>query len=203
MSEINFADVTICTAHIPTRSKYLARAVESVYKQNLKPKSHFISVDYNKFGSPCNLDKLIHGVTTKYVAILDDDDELLPNHVEVLYKMLEETNADLCYPWFYFSSVKHAGHLEQWAFKEWNNEKFHNIPITWMAKTEVIKAVGCFSGGFDVHSFITDSQGHRKGQDHNIARKIVDGGYIIKHCPVVTWIYHDQHPRTHGMPSRW
>lgn len=201
--EKRIVDVTVCTAHIPIRGPHLSRAVMSVAAQTVSPKAHLISVDYNHLGQPANLDKCVWSADTKYVAILDDDDELLPDHLEVLFDYIESTRADLVYPWFKFETSGHAGHLEEFAFKEWKNEEFHTIPITWMAKTEVVKAVGGFSVGFDPLSFNVDERGFRIGSDRSITRKIVNAGYVIKHFPKVTWIYQDRHLRTNGMPNMW
>jgi len=196
-------DVTICTAHIPPRGPHLSRAVMSIASQTVLPKEHLISVDYNKIGQPANLDKCVWSAKSKYVAILDDDDEMLPDHLELIYDYIESTGADLVYPWFKFETSGNAGHLEEFAFKEWKNEEFHTIPITWIAKTDVIKAVGGFSNGFDPCSFNVDEKGFRIGSDRNITRNIINAGYIIKHLPKVTWIYHDRHQRTLGMPNKW
>jgi hypothetical protein len=175
----------------------------SIASQTVSPKEHIISVDYNKIGQPANLDKCVWSAKSKYVAILDDDDEMLPDHLELIYDYIESTGADLVYPWFKFETSGNAGHLEEFAFKEWKNEEFHTIPITWIAKTDVIKAVGGFSNGFDPCSFNVDEKGFRIGSDRNITRNIINAGYIIKHLPKVTWIYHDRHQRTLGMPNRW
>jgi len=203
MSSKRVIDVTVCTAHIPPRGSYLSRAVMSVASQTVSPKEHLISVDYNKLGQPANLDRCVWSAKTKYVAILDDDDEMLPDHLESLYDHIESTGADLVYPWIMFETSGNAGHLEEFAFKDWSNDDFHTIPITWMARTDVVKSVGGFSGGFDPHSFNVDEKGFRIGSDRNITRKMVDAGFVIKHMPKVTWIYHDRHARTNGMPSRW
>ncbi len=92
------ADVTICTATIPTRQELLKRAIASVENQTLQPQKHLIKLDDKREGHTAMLDAMIAEATTKYIAILDDDDELLPRHIEAIYGAIEQTGADLVYP---------------------------------------------------------------------------------------------------------
>ena len=150
MDGIEIADVTVCTATIPTRVDLLERASKSVQNQTLKVKDHSIKLDLEKLGQPLILDEIIKEAKTKYVAILDDDDELLPNHIKLLYKKIVETEADLVFPHFKYSNLSDAGHLEKFRGLPWDNNNPHQVPITWIAKRETILEVGGFSGDFDV-----------------------------------------------------
>jgi hypothetical protein len=203
MLGIDIADVTVCTATIQTRVDLLERAKQSVLNQTLKPASHAIKLDTEKTGQPQVLDALIEQVTTKYVAILDDDDELLPNHIELLYKKIVETNADLVFPHFRYSNLSDAGHLEMFKGVPWDNNNPHQVAITWIAKREAILDVGGFSGGFDANSFEVDNRGNRIGPDFNLIKKLAQANKHITNIPDITWIYHVGHPSTLGMPIRW
>jgi hypothetical protein len=197
------ADVTIITATIPTRADLLARAVASVKAQTLQPAHHLIMEDTEKIGGAAVLDKLLKKVTTKYVAVLDDDDELLPQHIEVIYKCITESDADLLYPWFRYQTSGNAGHLERYFGVPWSNDDVHQVPITWIAKTLMIKRAGGFSEGYDRDSMNLDSSGNRIGYDFTLIQNLVAQNRVIKHHPEVTWIYHDDRASTLGMPSRW
>jgi glycosyltransferase involved in cell wall biosynthesis len=203
MGGIKFADVTVCTATIPTRVELLKRAVESVENQTLKVKNHSIQLDDKKEGHALVLDNLIVNAKTKYVAILDDDDELLPNHIELLYNKIIETDADLVYPHFKYSSLPDGGHLEKFRGKPWDNNAPHQVPITWIAKRDVILEVGGFSQGFDIFSMEVDNEGNRIGQDFHLIKKLAAANKYITNIPDVTWIYHVGHPSTQGIPLRW
>lgn len=203
MVGIDIADVTVCTATISTRVELLERAKKSVENQTLKVKKHLIKLDENKDGHAIILDWLITNSETKYVAILDDDDELLPNHIELLYNKIIETGADLVYPHFKYSSLPDGGHLERFRGKPWDNNHPHQVPITWMAKRDVILEVGGFSGGFDIFSMEVDAEGNRVGQDFHLIKKLAAANKHITNIPDVTWIYHVGHPSTQGIPIRW
>jgi len=203
MVGIEIADVTVCTATIPTRVDLLKRASKSVENQTLKVKDHLIKLDSEKLGQPLVLDQIVKEATTKYVAILDDDDEFLPNHIELLYKKIVETEADLVFPHFRYSNLSDAGHLERFRGLPWDNNNPHQVPITWIAKRETILEVGGFSGDFDVLSFEVDNQGNRIGNDFNLIKKLSKANKHITNISEITWIYHVGHPSTLGMPIRW
>jgi hypothetical protein len=197
------ADVTIITATIPPRADLLARAVKSVEAQTLQPAAHLIMEDSNKLGGAAIKDKLLKKVKTKYVAVLDDDDELLPQHIEVIYKCITESDADLVYPWFRYQTSGNAGHLERYFGVPWSNDDVHQVPITWIANTLMIKRAGGFSEGYDPESMILDSGGNRIGDDFLLIKRLAAHNRLIKHHPEITWIYHDNRQSTLGMPSRW
>ncbi len=203
MVGIEVADVTVCTATIPTRVELLERAIRSVTNQTLKVQEHLIKLDLDKLGQSAVLDQIIQEATTKYVAILDDDDELLPNHIELLYKKIIETDADLVFPHFRYSNLSDAGHLEMFRGVPWDNNNPHQVAITWIAKRKAILDVGGFSGDFDVNSFEVDNQGNRIGNDFNLIKKLAKANKHITNIPEITWIYHVGHPSTLGMPIRW
>jgi glycosyltransferase involved in cell wall biosynthesis len=197
------ADVTIITATIPTRADLLARAVASVKVQTLQPAAHLIMEDTEKIGGAAVLDKLLKKVRTKYVAVLDDDDELLPRHIEAIYTSITESDADLVYPWFRYQTSGNAGHLERYFGVAWSNDDVHQVPITWIAKTLTIKRAGGFSEGYITESMDLDSGGNRIGYDFILIQRLVAHDRIIKHHPEITWVYHDDRQSTLGMPSRW
>jgi glycosyltransferase involved in cell wall biosynthesis len=203
MVGIEIADVTVCTATIPTRVELLQRATQSVTNQTLKVKEHSIKIDLDKLGQSAVLDQIIEQATTKYVAILDDDDELLPNHIELLYKKIIETDADLVFPHFKYSNISDAGHLEKFRGLPWDNNNPHQVPVTWIAKRQAILDVGGFSGDFDVLSYEVDNEGNRIGNDFNLVKKLAKANKYITNISEITWIYHVGHGSTLGMPIRW
>ena len=194
-------DVTVITATIPPRSSMLNRAIQSVALQTLQPATHLIEVDLHKTGAPETRDRLLSRVNTEYVAILDDDDELLPDHLEALRAQAD--NNDLVYSHFRYSSLGNGGHLEQFFGKPWTNADPHQIAVTWLARTQTLLDVGGFSGGFDVRSNERDWQGNRIGEDYSIVLKLVEANARIVHVPKVTWVYHVGHPPTQGRPDKW
>ena len=195
--------VTVITAVIPPRAAFLQRSITSVAEQIRRPDAHIVQVDHHRAGGPATLDAAIAAGSTDLVAILDDDDELLPRHLEVCVGAMEATGADLVYPWFRYSSTGDGGHLERWRGVPWVQGRPHQVPITWVARRDAVLDAGGFSGGFDPRSYDVDEQGNRIGYDFHLIRKLDAAGADIRHVDEVTWIYHVHPFQTLGMPNRW
>lgn len=76
------SDVSIITASLPQRAPLLAEAVGSVVAQTL-PCAHLIGIDAGN-GVADVRNRLVAAADTEWVAFLDDDDILDPDHVETL-----------------------------------------------------------------------------------------------------------------------
>ena len=77
------------------------RAIDSVLNQTMPPDEIIVELDNERLGAPITRDKAIKRVFSKYVAILDDDDYLLPNHLEVLFNSIEKENLS-------YNNIDHA-----------------------------------------------------------------------------------------------
>lgn len=196
-------DVTVCTATIPTRAELLKRATASVENQTLKPKAHLVKTDLNKVGGAAMIDLIAQEADTKYIMILDDDDELLPDHVESLYNAIIEHDADLVYPHFRYATRGDGGHLERFFNVPWDNSKPHQVPLTWICRKDAFLECGGFSKDYDPDSYNVDSEGNRIGYDFLFIQRMAKANKKIVHLPKVTWIYHDDRISTLGMPLRW
>jgi glycosyltransferase involved in cell wall biosynthesis len=196
-------DVTVCTATIPSRTQMLQRAVASVNSQTLKPKAHIVKLDENKIGGAAVIDLIVEEAKTKYVMILDDDDEFLPNHIELLYAKIEQEQADLVYPHFRYATLPDAGHLQRFFNQPWDNRYPHQVPLTWICKRDAFLEMGGFSKDFDPNSYNVDNEGNRIGYDFLFIQRMAKANKKIIHLPAVTWIYHDDRVSTQGMPLRW
>lgn len=194
-------DVTVITATIPPRAGMLGRCVESVHRQTLKPAAHLLEVDVHRTGAAATRDRLLGRVDTEYVAILDDDDELLPDHLQTLRGAAD--GHDLVYSHFRYSSLGNGGHLEDFYGLPWDNAHPHQITVTWLARTQALLDVGGFSEGFDPLSNNRDAQGNRIAEDYWVVLKLAKAGARILHVPKVTWVYHVGHAPTQGRPDAW
>ena len=199
----NKPDVTVCTATISTRSAMVLRAIERVKSQTLKPKAHIVKLDEEKVGGAAVIDLIVAEAKTKYIMILDDDDEFLPEHVESLYNCIVENDADLVYPHFKYASIGNAGHLERFFNVAWDNQKPHQVPLTWICRRDAFLECGGFSKDFDPNSYNVDNEGNRIGYDFLFIQRMAAADKKIIHLPKVTWIYHDDRISTQGMPIRW
>jgi hypothetical protein len=195
--------VTVCTPTIPPRGVQLARSVASVAGQTVKPEAHLIMVDVWREGAPVMLDKTISAAQTEWVAVLADDDELLPHHLETLWNVLEDTGADIAYSHFRYSNGYDAGHLERFRGVPFDYENPRQMTGVFFGRREMLLDIGGHSSGFDVNSFDRDSEGNRVGEDLHLARKLAEHRIPVAVSPEVTWIYHVGHGNTLGMPSAW
>ena len=90
--------ITVAIPSIPGRSYSLAKAVESAAMQTRPPDVILVVVDHQRHGAYWARNVALAQIITDYVAWLDDDDVLLPNHLEVCERTALETGADLVYP---------------------------------------------------------------------------------------------------------
>ena len=195
--------VTVCTPTIPPRAELLARAVNSVSQQTNKPQAHLIMVDNHREGAPAMLDKIITHAKTEWVAILADDDEFLPNHLETLWQLIQSEKADIGFTHFKYSNRNDAGHLEPFRGLPFDNSNPRQMTGVFMAKRELLLDVGGHSVDFDPLSYELDQQGNRIGEDFVIVKRLAAAGAKFAVSPDVTWIYHTGHQNTLGMPNRW
>jgi hypothetical protein len=77
-------DITVCVATIPPRSKMLRRALASVAEQTLQPAAIVVEYDHEHTGAAATKNRAAAKATTPWLAFLDDDDQFLPPHLEML-----------------------------------------------------------------------------------------------------------------------
>lgn len=190
------SDITLIIASIPERAPLLGRALVSVSSQNLLPSKVIVSYDTENFGAAKTRQKALDDVSTEWVAFLDDDDELLPMHLERLMAFAIETEADFVFPWFTV-----VGGIDPFPFFFGQEFKGNSqTTITVLAKTSAIRAVNGFH--WNDESVETDNYGNRAGEDFHLACKLLEAGFKIRHLPERTWLWHHDSGNTSGMPSR-
>jgi len=195
--------VTVCTPTIPPRAEQLQRAMRSVAEQTVKPAHHIVMPDFHRQGAPAMLDATIRAAQTEWVAILADDDEFLPHHLETLWELVADGDADVAFTHFRYSNLGNAGHLEKWRGVPFDNANPRQITGVFMVRRDMILDVGGHAFGFDPLSYARDDSGNRIGEDFDVVRRMAEAGARFVNSPEVTWIYHVGHGNTLGMPSRW
>jgi hypothetical protein len=195
--------ITVCTPTIPPRGEELARAVKSVSQQSAKPAAHLIMVDVHKEGAAVMLDKTITNARTEWVAILADDDEFLPHHLETLWNLVNLENADIGFTHFKYSNLSDAGHLERFRGVPFDSENPRQMTGVFIARRDLLLEVGGHSKNFDPLSYEVDGFGNRIGEDFLIVKRLAAAGAKFAVSPQVTWIYHTGHRNTLGMPNAW
>lgn len=139
--------VTVITPTIPGRFELLHEAMESVRRQTLHGVEHAILLDAHGDGPANTRNAMLEMCTTPYVAFLDDDDLLDPDHLIVLLRRLEGSEAGVAYSW---PRVVGAHRVdvprpkrtqETWKLMLAGRNV---IPVTVLARTDAIRAGGCF-----------------------------------------------------------
>lgn len=152
------SSVTVLIATIPGREDMLQRALDSVAEQTRQPDAVHVEKDPTRTGAARTRNRGLRHVRTRYVAFLDDDDELLPNHIESLMRVAEETDADVVYP-----TPRFVGHdprcvrvgidgklVPPWGLdfteqhKNYLITRGNFIPVTALVKVRSLRRVGCF-----------------------------------------------------------
>jgi hypothetical protein len=86
--------VTVVIATIPPRAVMLERAVASVAAQTV-PAHILIAPDSGRTGSAETRNRALAEVITEWMLFLDDDDQLMPNAVQLLTEAQQDTGADV------------------------------------------------------------------------------------------------------------
>jgi glycosyltransferase involved in cell wall biosynthesis len=194
--------VSVVVPSIPPRAGMLQRALASIWAQEVAPDAVIVTLDTDRRGAPYNRDAGLAKVDTEYVAFLDDDDELYPQHLRLLLAVAAQTGADLVYPWFDVlgGTDPFAEHFGQ----PWSNDAPHQVPVTFLARTVAVRDALGFSGGWDpAHDPGIDAVGNRAGEDWQLILRLCKANARIVHLPERTWAWHHHGANTSGLPSRW
>lgn len=193
-------DVTVVIPTIPTRPNKLVRAVKSAATQTQRPSDISIAVDTDRRGSAATRNRALRRVTTAWVAFLDDDDYLYPEHLDVLLKHAELTKADIVYPgchvidpnsrpiplreeWGRFGKPFDADVLRQMSY----------IPVTSLVRTHLAQAA-LFG---PPEGIITPYD------DWGFYLRLLDLGADFAHVAETTWVWSHHGQNTSGQPDRW
>lgn len=181
----------------PRRHTMLHRALDSVLQQKLAPEAVIVEMDQWHQGSAPTRNRGLHKVTTPWVAFLDDDDEMLPDHLALLLNHAKATGAHMVYPWFDvpegFDPFPHA---EGRPFRPEQLRDENCIPITVLARTDVLRAVGGFQSK-------DPSNTESACDDWGTWVKLIALGAKIEHLNRRTWLWHWHGTHTSGLGARW
>jgi glycosyltransferase involved in cell wall biosynthesis len=208
-------DVTVCVPTIPAREHLLRRAVGSVGNQTYPCRVH-VALDADGEGAAPTRNRAWRGAETEWVAFLDDDDELRPEHVERCLRHAVENDADLVYPWFTIHSPE-GGDISQndplrvpvdgryvtpygVAF---NDDLRHElmtrnnfIPVTVLVRRSLLERVG----GFPTPG--SPEWGDDCCEDWGLWRRLLGVDARFSHLPRRTWIWNWHGQNTSGRPWR-
>lgn len=152
----------------------LGENVASVAKQTLKPREHLIAVDYDRRGSAYMRNQLVaasrHG---DWIAFLDDDDIMWPNHLERLAEEAE-AGADIVYS--QADGYPVARPFDADELRAGGNM----IPATVLMRRDLFREVG----GFKPSEVCLNGW-----EDRQLWADALDAGAKFAFVPEPTWIY--------------
>jgi glycosyltransferase involved in cell wall biosynthesis len=171
---------------IPGREQLLEQAIRSVQAQTRQPDESHIVQDTHRQGAAWARNQALADAGTDWVAFLDDDDEWLPHHLEVLLDCAEATGADVVYPHFTVAGgtvdlPRHCGD----PFDPDLIRRANWIPVT---------TLGGFPTPGTVEWPLADAE------DWGFLIRLVDAGAKFMHLPLRTWIWHQHDAHTRGRP---
>lgn len=178
--------IAVLTPSIPERGALLAEAVASVAAQTRPPDVHLIHVDHERIGGAASLNRLLVGAVSAscdWIALLADDDLLLPRHLEVLEAAGAE--ADIVYP--YCRVEGRPGFEPNSPFDPERLQRQNYIPGTVLMRTDL----ACELKGWR-------SNAPNGWEDWDAWKRALAAGARFVCVPEVTWVY-----RFHGSNDSW
>ena len=163
--------IAVITPTKPNRAQLLEECRASVREQTRAADTHAVAIDGTLEGPSAVRNRLILELPPEYdwVAFLDDDDVMLPDHLKVLSSASE--GADVIYSLCQIEC--NTREFDPEAIKQSNY-----IPVTALVRRSIFNRVGGFS---DVPL-----------EDWVLWQKISDAGGRFKFVPKVTWTYRVQ-----------
>lgn len=197
--------VAVCVPAIPTRRVQLAAALRSVAQQTRLPEQLHVELDTSRSGAAVTRNRAWRRADTSWIAFLDDDDELMPEHLEVL--MDHRDGADLVYSWFELPeapdplAVPVDGVLRSPFGVEFGPEQAEYllttgnfVPVTVLVRRDLLQDVD----GFPIPG--TERWPDDHCEDWGCWRDMVAAGAAFRHVPRRTWIWHHHGRNTSGRP---
>lgn len=184
-------------AHPPrVTNGLLQRALASVWAQTLPAGAVSVVVDHNRDGAAITRQHALDAVNTEWVAFLDSDDQMFPQHLERLHAHALATGSDYVYSWF--QVVGGADPFPQHFGQPFNPADPIQTTITTLVRTELAQSVG----------FLRPTEGdliggNVWGEDYQWTLGCARAGAKITHLPERTWAWHHDSSNTSGRPDRW
>lgn len=196
------SDITVVISTIPPRFEVLKRAVQSVGTQTLQADALLIEMDAQHTGAAATKNRGIARVETEWTAMLDDDDEFMPEHLEKLMAGAQKSGADVVYSMPYIPGVPggiDAGGNFGRPFDPAELRRRSYIQTTSLMRTSLLRE----AGGFQCPAgSIYD--------DWGCFLALLDIGARFHHVPEQTFVWHHwgygrpgKPGNTSGQPDRW
>lgn len=173
--------VTVLIPTIPGRYQELQRAVASAKAQTYTGDGRILlQLDKDREGAAATRNRALEQVTTEWVAFLDDDDELYPDHLKLCLRRAAFSKADVVYPG-YDTVGDDPVNCFGLPFNPVLLRRRNYIPVTVLARTALVREVG----GFIEHP---DEYGD-PCEDWGLWLRLLDAGAKFDHLRVKTWLW--------------
>lgn len=186
-------NITLIVPTIAGREDLLARALASVAAQTY-PAHVVVERDHDRTGAAATRNRALERVDTEWVAFLDDDDELYPEHLRKLARYVRLSQVDVAYPGYDCAGGEDPVNCFGIPFDGSLLQRRNFIPVTVLARTEMVRRVG----GFQPHP---DENGD-PCEDWGLWLAMHAAGARFGHLAVRTWRWH-LGETTKGRPDRW
>ena len=195
-------EITACIPSIPPRVTMLTRSIDSVVRQSFPVKAVSVALDTTHKGAAATRQSALDPVQTEWVAFIDDDDWMYPNHLEVLSRAAVENNADYVFSYYMVHDAQgnvmpDVDPLTHFG-RSFDPTNPHQTTITTLVRTELAKSVGFYK---PVDGQTVDGQ--TWGEDYQFTLGCVAAGAKIIHVPERTWAWCHHEGNTSGRSDRW
>jgi hypothetical protein len=187
-------NITVLIPTIPPRRAEFQRAVARLPAQNQPPALLWAGFDVGHTGAAATRNRLLEQVRTEWLAFLDDDDELLPNHLKLCARYATLSDVDVVYPGYEVVGGDDPVNCFGIPFDASLLRRRNFIPVTVLARTELVLAAGGFQERPDEHG--------DPCEDWGLWLSMLDNGARFGHLPQRTWRWH-LGDTTRGRPDRW
>lgn len=165
--------VTLVTVTLPERADFRVEMLRTVADQTVLPKAHVIEFD-DGAGFVDTVNLAVSKVETEFFVLADDDDLLLPNHIQVLADNLV---ADVVWSWV---EVRGRAWNPNSGYSPGRLSTENYIPSNFACRTSLFRNLG----------------GYRYDTEHpdwDWLQRAEGAGASFHNVPEVTWVY-----RFHG-----
>jgi glycosyltransferase involved in cell wall biosynthesis len=191
-------NITVCMAIHPPRmgpGGLYERAVASVYAQTLPPAGGLaVALDVDREGAAATRNRALELVETEWVAFVDSDDELLPDHLKLCARYATLSGVDVVYPGYDVAGGDDPVNCFGLPFDAGLLRRRNFIPVTTLCRTELVRDAGGFQERTDEHG--------DPCEDWGLWLSMLDNGATFGHLPQRTWRWHLGNT-TRGRPDRW
>lgn len=196
-------DITVVVPTHPARvaNGMLDRALASITAQTYPAAAVSVAVDLDGQGAAATRQRALEAVRTEWVAYLDSDDWLYPEHLKTLAAGARVHSADVVFSYY----MVHRPDGRSWPENDplghfgrrFDPARPHQTTITTLERTELAQQVG-----FREPPEGALINGERYGEDFQHTVELVKFGARIVHIPRRTWAWVHHPGNTSGQPGR-